>query len=580
MALESSSQWLAQPKSSSHPEPIFIADHHREANIIKVPKLLLTQGVQTNRFTSAEQGSTAINYRTNCVQNDNTNQAHKEMFDPSMQQSQQSAAQQQAQMYVVDKKNSDAKVSSVSEFPFCYNVNMLQKQASNNSGSSGLGAAISSDDKGCYRFDVGQPFTYNYALVNQMSLAAAANTAQFKCEVCGLVFGHLSLLNHHKRIHNAAAVSTSTSNTNNANTNTNNNTNSNNTAPIQNQSQQETQRTYSCEQCGTCFNHSSELKSHKLTAHPKPNKNCNTCGVELDCEHYKGKKKYIKCENCSVVPTNSNNYSGNDSENGSENSCNTSKGGSHPVKRRGMATVTKCHKCNGSGIVFVGGIRAPIDKPFHCNVCDGSFSRYSSLWSHKRLHTGDKPFKCDICGLAFARQAYLKNHGRVHSGEKPYKCNICGMLFSQSPHLKNHERIHSGERPYQCEVCEKTFARHSTLWNHRRIHTGEKPYRCTICGSSFNQATHLKNHSKVHTGEKPHHCDICDVGFSDKFALKRHRLIHDKYARNSSVNLSHDSQTTPPQSTPTHSASQLEEWKCEVSNNIAFPGCSRPPDTK
>ncbi|KAL1456337.1 hypothetical protein WDU94_001076 [Cyamophila willieti] len=111
-----------------------------------------------------------------------------------------------------------------------------------------------------------------------------------------------------------------------------------------------------------------------------------------------------------------------------------------------MATVTKCHKCNGSGIVFVGGIRAPIDKPFHCNVCDGSFSRYSSLWSHKRLHTGDKPFKCDICGLAFARQAYLKNHGRVHSGEKPYKCNICGMLFSQSPHLKNHERIHRGER--------------------------------------------------------------------------------------------------------------------------------------
>ncbi|KAI5735086.1 hypothetical protein M8J77_013996 [Diaphorina citri] len=480
------------------------------------------------RFTQAEQGSTAINYRTNCVQNENQQQAHKEMFDPNMQQS-----QQQAQMYVVDKKNSDAKVSSVSEFPFCYNVNMLQKQA-NNSGSSNLSTAISSDDKGCYRFDVGQPFTYNYALVNQMSLAAAANSAQFKCEVCGLVFGHLSLLNHHKRIHNAAAVTTTS-------------TSSNNSNAIQSQSQVET-RTYSCEQCGSCFNNSSELKSHKLTAHPKP-KNCNTCGVELDCEHYKGKKKYINK-------------------------------GQHPVKRRGMATVTKCHKCNGSGIIFVGGIRAPIDKPFHCNVCEGTFSRYSSLWSHKRLHTGDKPFKCDICGLAFARQAYLKNHGRVHSGEKPYKCNICGMLFSQSPHLKNHERIHSGERPYQCEVCEKTFARHSTLWNHRRIHTGEKPYRCSICGSAFNQATHLKNHAKVHTGEKPHHCDICDVGFSDKFALKRHRLIHEKYARNSTVNQSHDSQTTPPQSTPTHSSSQLEEWKCEVSNNIAFPGCSRPPDSK
>lgn len=374
-------------------------------------------------------------------------------------------------------------VSSVSEFPFCYNVNMLQKQANNSTSTTSLGA-ISQDDKGCYRFDVGQPFTYNYALVNQMSLAAAANTAQFKCEVCGLVFGHLSLLNHHKRIHNAATAVTTT-------TTTTNNTNSI-------QTQVETQRTYSCDQCGTCLNNSSELKSHKLSAHPKP-KNCNSCGMELDCKHYKGKMKYIKCENCSEVPP-SNNYSGNDS--GSENSCTTTKPGHHPVKRRGMATVTKCHKCNGSGIVFVGGIRGPVDKPFHCNVCDGTFSRYSSLWSHKRLHTGDKPFKCEICGLTFARQAYLKNHGRVHSGEKPYKCNICGMQFSQSPHLKNHERIHSGERPYQCEICEKTFARHSTLWNHRRIHTGEKPYRCGICGSAFNQATHLKNHSKVCKGKR------------------------------------------------------------------------------
>jgi hypothetical protein len=49
MALESSTQWLAQAKSSSHPEPIFITEH-REANIIKVPKLVLTQSVQSNRY--------------------------------------------------------------------------------------------------------------------------------------------------------------------------------------------------------------------------------------------------------------------------------------------------------------------------------------------------------------------------------------------------------------------------------------------------------------------------------------------------------------------------------------------------
>lgn len=57
------------------------------------------------------------------------------------------------------------------------------------------------DDKGCYRLDVGQPFSYNYALVNQMSLATT-----FKCDVCGLAFAHISLLNHHKRIHTQNSV--------------------------------------------------------------------------------------------------------------------------------------------------------------------------------------------------------------------------------------------------------------------------------------------------------------------------------------------------------------------------------------
>uniref|UniRef100_A0A1I8MZF2 C2H2-type domain-containing protein n=1 Tax=Musca domestica TaxID=7370 RepID=A0A1I8MZF2_MUSDO len=225
------------------------------------------------------------------------------------------------------------------------------------------------------------------------------------------------------------------------------------------------------------------------------------------------------------------------------------------VKREGCtakrkcssAKVTKCNKCNGSGMVYVGtgapaskqnniqaavaSIKTENVKPFTCNICGGTFSRYSSLWSHKKLHSGEKNYKCTICGLAFAKAVYLKNHARIHTGEKPYKCQTCGMQFSQSPHLKNHERTHSGERPYVCEVCDKGFARHATLWNHRRIHTGEKPYKCDICGTAFSQAAHLKNHAKVHSGEKPFKCDICLAAFADRFALKRHRGIHEKYGQ-------------------------------------------------
>ncbi|XP_073823428.1 chromatin-linked adaptor for MSL proteins [Musca autumnalis] len=218
-----------------------------------------------------------------------------------------------------------------------------------------------------------------------------------------------------------------------------------------------------------------------------------------------------------------------------------------PKKKCSSAKVTKCNKCNGSGMVYVGtgapaskqnnaqaavaSVKTENVKPFTCNICGGTFSRYSSLWSHKKLHSGEKNYKCTICGLAFAKAVYLKNHARIHTGEKPYKCQTCGMQFSQSPHLKNHERTHSGERPYVCEVCDKGFARHATLWNHRRIHTGEKPYKCDICGTAFSQAAHLKNHAKVHSGEKPFKCDICLAAFADRFALKRHRGIHEKYGQ-------------------------------------------------
>ncbi|KAL7029497.1 hypothetical protein ACKWTF_006261 [Chironomus riparius] len=114
-------------------------------------------------------------------------------------------------------------------------------------------------------------------------------------------------------------------------------------------------------------------------------------------------------------------------------------------------------------------VQSQNDKPFSCNICGGKFSRYSSLWSHKKLHSGEKNYKCEQCNSSFAKAVYLKNHMRIHSGEKPYRCGTCGMTFSQSPHLKNHERTHTGEKPYVCQICDKGFARHATLWNHRRV---------------------------------------------------------------------------------------------------------------
>ncbi|KPJ06723.1 Zinc finger protein 234 [Papilio machaon] len=446
----------------------------------------------------------------------------------------------------VQQKNAQQTQQTQQEFPtFCYttNVNMIGKIGTGTTtGAGGVTGGVNiaqlttSDDKTCY---IAQPFSYNYALVNQMQIAPngiqnTISNISFKCDVCGLMFGHLTLLNAHKRIHaqdtdnNITVVATGVSTANEV------------TMPphIQIISSDPAEQTQ----------HQVHIQETKPVIIDKVQK-CITCGGPINNNPKRKGPKLIRCENCiaqdsvdqqrnSQLSSTQLLVSSDDNVKFEVSGVTTvqSVPGHHPVKKRTLASVTKCQNCNGSGIIFIGGNKnkhsqADMDKRFHCNICGGSFSRYSSLWSHKKLHSGEKNFKCGICGIAFAKAVYLKNHSRIHTGEKPYRCSTCGMQFSQSPHLKNHERTHSGEKPYVCEVCDKGFARHATLWNHRRIHTGEKPYKCDTCGSAFSQAAHLKNHAKVHSGEKPFKCDICTAAFADRFALKRHRGIHDKYGQ-------------------------------------------------
>ncbi|KAF2362161.1 Homeobox domain [Trinorchestia longiramus] len=75
---------------------------------------------------------------------------------------------------------------------------------------------------------------------------------------------------------------------------------------------------------------------------------------------------------------------------------------------------------------------------FHCNQCDKTFNKQSSLARHKYEHSGARPYQCSQCPKAFKHKHHLTEHSRLHTGEKPYQCNKCQKRFSHSGSYSQH----------------------------------------------------------------------------------------------------------------------------------------------
>ncbi|CAH1995376.1 unnamed protein product [Acanthoscelides obtectus] len=110
-------------------------------------------------------------------------------------------------------------------------------------------------------------------------------------------------------------------------------------------------------------------------------------------------------------------------------------------------------------------------KKYHCENCPKIFTDPSNLQRHIRTHhVGARSHACPECGKTFGTSSGLKQHTHIHSSIKPFQCEVCFKSYTQFSNLCRHKRMHADCRMrIKCVKCGQCFTTVTSLSKHKRF---------------------------------------------------------------------------------------------------------------